>query len=460
MKNFIPFLLFSFLFAICAFPQSTHPLDTSIGDDVVINLGVGSNPYGSDAGNLLSTGVLVTTFPDFGGNLHPMGIAFDGTYYWVVGGGTSSGEVAQLDAAFNLVATQNVATDCRSIFYNPADGEVYIKPWGLDLLRLHTNPFDGGFDVVLSGIFQDAQSKVCIAADGLTIFDHLNGTVREYDFATGTVLNTFTLDLQHDLTWPRGNLIAHTGTYLLTVAADVVYAYDETNGNFISSCNLPGMVPSEWSMAYTNGMFFITESSEATWYAWTIDDGIVPVELTSFTAVANNNDVQLNWVTATETNNRGFDVERKSDNGQFETIGFVPGHGTTTEMQTYNFTDTNVPSENYTYRLKQIDFNGSYEYSNEVNIDVSTPLTFTLEQNYPNPFNPSTVIKYSIAEKGFVKLNVYNLLGGKVAALVNDVQEAGRYEITFNASNLASGIYVYSLQSGSFNSVKKMILMK
>jgi hypothetical protein len=114
----------------------------------------------------------------------------------------------------------------------------------------------------------------------------------------------------------------------------------------------------------------------------------------------------------------------------------------------------------YSYRLKQIDFNGTYEYSDEVAVEVTAPLEYTLEQNYPNPFNPSTVIKYTIPENGFVTLDVYNLLGEKVGSLVNGVQEAGRYEINFDASNLASGIYVYSLKSGSFTSVKKMLLMK
>ena len=112
------------------------------------------------------------------------------------------------------------------------------------------------------------------------------------------------------------------------------------------------------------------------------------------------------------------------------------------------------------YRLKQIDFGGRYEYSDEIEVEVTGPLAFELGQNYPNPFNPSTLIEYSIPENGFVTLDVYNLLGEKVATLANGVHEAGRYEVNFDASNLASGIYVYSLKSGSFTSVKKMLLMK
>ena len=156
----------------------------------------------------------------------------------------------------------------------------------------------------------------------------------------------------------------------------------------------------------------------------------------------------------------GFEVQRITTNSNYEKIGYVAGFGTTTDPKEYRFTDTDVSAGTYTYRLKQIDFDGSYEYSPEVSVEVTPPIEYSLEQNYPNPFNPSTVIKYSIPENGFVTLDVYNLLGEKVASLVNGVQEAGRYEINFDASNLGSGIYLYSLKSGSFNLDKKMLLMK
>lgn len=189
-------------------------------------------------------------------------------------------------------------------------------------------------------------------------------------------------------------------------------------------------------------------------------DPPIPVELTSFAAVIVADNVQLNWSTATEINNQGFEIQRRTSDGEFEKVGFVPAHGTTTDVQTYSYLDSKVVIGNYTYRLKQIDFNGTFEYSDEVAVEITAPVEFTLEQNYPNPFNPSTVIKYSIPENGFVTLVVYNLLGEKVASLLNGLQDAGRYEINFDASNLASGIYVYNLKSGNFNSVKKMLLMK
>jgi hypothetical protein len=186
----------------------------------------------------------------------------------------------------------------------------------------------------------------------------------------------------------------------------------------------------------------------------------VPVELTSFSAVVRENDIILNWATASETNNQGFEVQRKAAGGSFEAIGYLIGAGTTTEVKSYSYTDSKVPAGNYTYRLKQIDFDGSFEFSQEIEVDVTAPVVYALEQNYPNPFNPSTLIKYSIPEEGMVSLHVYNLLGEKVATLVNEIQKAGRHEINFDASQLSSGVYFYSIEAGNFKSIKKMLLMK
>jgi hypothetical protein len=187
---------------------------------------------------------------------------------------------------------------------------------------------------------------------------------------------------------------------------------------------------------------------------------IVPVELTSFSAASKGVDVELSWSTATETNNQGFRIERMNAGGSFEEVGYVAGFGTTTEPKSYSFIDSKLEARNYIYRLKQIDFDGTFTYSDEVNVEVEIPLVYALEQNYPNPFNPSTTIKYSISEDGFVKLAVYNLLGEEVNTLVNNEQKAGRYEIVFNASKLSSGVYMYRLESQNFLSIKKMILLR
>ncbi len=185
----------------------------------------------------------------------------------------------------------------------------------------------------------------------------------------------------------------------------------------------------------------------------------VPVELISYTAELNESDVTLSWQTATETNNSGFKIQRKSDD-EFESIGFVEGKGTTTETQNYHFKDLNIPSGNYTYRLKQIDFDGTYEYSNMIEIEVSLPIEFSLEQNYPNPFNPSTNIKYSIPADGNVTLKVYDVLGNEVSTLVNEFQQAGTFDVTFTGSSLASGVYYYQLTTGDLTATKKLMLTK
>ena len=185
----------------------------------------------------------------------------------------------------------------------------------------------------------------------------------------------------------------------------------------------------------------------------------VPVELTSFTASASEGLVELSWITATETNNSGFEVQR-STGDEFEVIAFVNGHGTTTETQAYSYSDRNVNVGTYSYRLKQIDFDGTFEYSNVIEADVPAPAVFALDQNYPNPFNPSTKIRFSIPTEADVRLNVYNTLGQEVAEIVNSRLKEGFHEVNFDAVSLTSGIYFYRLEADKFVDVKKMIIIK
>jgi len=189
------------------------------------------------------------------------------------------------------------------------------------------------------------------------------------------------------------------------------------------------------------------------WFVW-----IIPVELTSFTATTDYRTVTLHWTTATELNNQGFEIEKQC--GSWEKIGFVPGYGTTTEPKSYSFIDKVNSTGTYCYRLKQVDYDGTFKYSDELNVEVTIPIEYSLDQNYPNPFNPTTTISYSLAEDGFVNLVIYNLLGEEVTTLVNSKQKVGRYEVVFDASKISSGIYLYRLVSNNFLSIKKMILIK
>ncbi len=186
----------------------------------------------------------------------------------------------------------------------------------------------------------------------------------------------------------------------------------------------------------------------------------VPVELTSFNANVVDGKVNLTWVTATETNNSGFAIERSSNGGEFTQVGFVKGKGTTTERTSYSFVDNSVTSGKYTYRLKQVDFDGSYEYSKTVEVNVGLPTEFSLSQNYPNPFNPTTTINFALPKASNVKLTIYNALGKEVAVLVNGNLEAGNHSAVWNAENNASGMYFFKLEAGNFTSTKKMMLIK
>lgn len=187
---------------------------------------------------------------------------------------------------------------------------------------------------------------------------------------------------------------------------------------------------------------------------------VVPVELTSFTATVVNNSVELKWSTATELNNSGFEVQKSTQKNEWENIGFVQGNGTVTEITNYSFTEKNLVSGNYSYRLKQIDFDGTFKYSNVVEADVVNPSRYELSQNYPNPFNPNTSINFAIPEAANVTIKVFNLLGEEVATLINKNMETGNHTVNFDAGGLNSGLYLYRIEAGKFTQVKKMTLLK
>ena len=202
-----------------------------------------------------------------------------------------------------------------------------------------------------------------------------------------------------------------------------------------------------------------------------LDSLITPVELNSFKGSINNsNHILLEWATATETNNKGFEVQRseirdqKSGSGDYngwKRIGFVEGNGTTTQIHIYSFSDLNVIPGIYKYRLKQIDFDGSYNLSKEVEVKVTAPSKFRLEPNYPNPFNPVTTISFEVPEKTQIELVVYDILGRKIKSLVdNEVRNPGRYEMSFNGNSLGSGVYIYRLVAKNYSMTRKMLLMK
>ncbi len=198
---------------------------------------------------------------------------------------------------------------------------------------------------------------------------------------------------------------------------------------------------------------------------------VVPVELVSFTASVQNSTVHLVWLTATETNNFGFEVQRKiQSESDWLKIAFVPGHGTTTKPVRYEYVDRDLLPETYNYRLKQIDTDGTFTLSDILTVVVKAPQSFALKSNYPNPVNPQTWIEYQLPQSPEVIgqraiLKIYNLLGQTVRTLVDEVQSPGFYRVAWDGTNEAgepvnSGIYIYRLQFGSFVQTRKMIVIR
>ncbi|MHC1737156.1 MAG: T9SS type A sorting domain-containing protein [Ignavibacteriaceae bacterium] len=299
------------------------------------------------------------------------------------------------------------------------------------------------------------------------LFIRLDGT----GFNLGLARNSGTVGAWGSTTLSVGE------TYLIVLGYEIVSGtYNDIARVWINP-NLSGVEPSATlTVGETDGDmeisgFYIRQTSgtpnatiDALRIALSWDLAPLPVELTSFTAKFIGGKINLNWSTATEVNNFGFEVERSlrtevgNQKSEWEKIGFVPGHGNSNSVKEYSFTDDF--NHSIRYRLKQIDNDGTFAYSKEVEVLNSKPSTYQLSQNFPNPFNPSTVISYQLPVSAQVSLKVYDVLGNEVASLVNLQQEAGSYNVTLDASTLASGTYIYRLIAGDNVAVKKLVILK
>jgi hypothetical protein len=187
----------------------------------------------------------------------------------------------------------------------------------------------------------------------------------------------------------------------------------------------------------------------------------LPVELVSFSAAISDTEIILNWLTATEVNNYGFEIQRSVQTNKWDVLGFVEGHGNSNSLKDYSFTDSEINTAGiYYYRLKQIDNDGAYEFSNQIEVNFGSPNNFELSQNYPNPFNPSTTISFKLPKSGAVTLKVYNLMGEEIKTLAEGYREAGIHSFSFNAEGYPSGMYLYRLSTNGYTKTKKMLLMK
>jgi Secretion system C-terminal sorting domain len=405
-------------------PSLTVLTSNQVGDNVVVH---------DTAGSFLSV--------FYGGNTAVLdnirGTAFTPGYNSLlvtVGGGTNTDAVAQFNPAGNYVG--NFIANGAGGLLSPFDivfraNDCLVA--GINSDAVHRYDLTGGsLGIFASGISFPEQIEFLPNGNVLVVnFSTPNSGVIVYD-SLGTQLNVFA-----GVTGNRGVYALGNGNILTTNGAGV-HEIDGTTGALVRTI-----------LAGVSGRFISP-----------MDFSIIPVELTSFVGSTVNGNVVLNWNTATETNNSGFEIQRSSDRIKFSNIAFVPGFGTTTEPRNYSYNDNSVSNGTYHYRLKQVDFNGAFAYSDIIQVDVAAPTVFALAQNYPNPFNPSTVISYSIPQNSFVTLKVYDILGKEITTLVNETRSAGKYEVRFDASELSNGVYFYTVNADNFTSTKKMLLMK
>jgi len=269
------------------------------------------------------------------------------------------------------------------------------------------------------------------------------------------------------ITWEDHRNTTQSDIYAMRIASDAgmiwpatgfpicLNASDQLNPMLVADGNLGAIVT--WQ-DYRN--------SNSDIYAWRFNiQSPLPVKLSSFTFIVSGNNVILNWMTESEQNNKGFEIEKSNksgaDNLTWEKIGFVEGNGTKNTPTRYSYADNKLNSGEYTYRLKQIDFNGNQEiYYLAGVVTVEKPEKFMISQNYPNPFNPTTKINFALPKQGFVTLKIYDITGREMQTLVREVKQAGYYSVDFNGASLSSGVYFYRIQSNDFVSVKRMVLIK
>lgn len=342
------------------------------------------------------------------------------------------------------------------------------ETWHLDSVLVYgyqtgsttTSTFTGGYLQILQG--ELPSSSTVFAGDTTT-----NVLAHTYFSGVYRVLSTTLTNTQRPI---MVNCLTSTATlpaghyWIKCATTGSLSSGPWANPIVIPGTNITGngyqLVSGTWQPTYGNSTLY----QQGLPFKLYGTKGNTPVELASFTANVSGSNVVLNWNTATEKNNRGFEIQ-KNMNGTFVTIGFVQGNGTTTEKQSYSFVDSKAVSGKNQYRLVQYDFDGAKEILNTVEVNVNEVTAFSLKQNYPNPFNPSTVINFSLPVDSKVTLKVFNALGQEVTTLLNGNLAAGNHNVNFKAVNLNSGVYFYQVTAAgidgkNYSSVNKMILAK
>lgn len=315
----------------------------------------------------------------------------------------------------------------------------------------------------------------------ITLYNGSSSQLKPYNSETGNNFTQGFVDLTNGYTFytwqatgmqngaPDGLTLEYNGAVLQFLSYEGTFTPVEGLASGMTSSDIG--VSEDGTEAIGGSLGLIgtgTSYSDFTWTTYSDDtpgnpnsDQALPVELTTFSASVSDQNVDLNWETATEVNNYGFEIERKLVGNKWNKLDFVNGHGNSNSPKYYSYTDSKIEaSGNILYRLKQIDIDGTFEYSDEVEVNLGTPEKFELNQNFPNPFNPMTSIQFNIPQDSQVRLNVFNVLGEEVSELINDNISAGYHSVNFDASQLNSGIYFYKLETNNFTQIRKMMLVK
>jgi|GEM_PF-985629 len=336
-----------------------------------------------------------------------------------------------------------------------------------------------GTTIYVGGGFNDGDTP-----GGITIGGQVRNNIAAIDLSTGNATSwnpnangpVYTLAIAGTTIYVGGGFSDDGDDQILTIGDEnrnYIAAIDLTTGNATSWNPNANSTVYAIALSFTNEKIYIggnfSSISGSDNYSFAgmddLNNSALPVEVTSFNASIAKSEVNLAWQTATEVNNYGFEIERSQTSNvkseTWEKIGFVQGHGNSNSPKNYSYTDAQLNnSTSIQYRLKQIDFDGKFEYSNSIEVVLQTPVSFALNQNFPNPFNPTTVISFQVPIASKVMLKIYDIMGNEVAELVNGEKPAGNYDVIFNGHNLASGVYFYQLHAGSFIETKKLILMK
>ena len=353
-------------------------------------------------------------------------ITYDGTYMY---GGRGTNYINQMDfTTHTVVSTISVPVTVRYIAYDEINDAFWITNWP-DPISLVTRS-----GVILETIF--------------TNFGFITGLAYDNVSQGGPYLWVFDAGNQGPGPQMICQLNISSGS-LTGVSHDVLSDVGIGQPNATAG----GLFSTSEFIQNTFSLGGILVGSPTILFAYELVNP-TPVELISFTADYYDGKVNLSWTTATEINNKGFEIERATPGQMWERIGFVEGNGTTTNPHTYNFSYEENESGTYQFRLKQIDFEGTFSYSKVIDVKVAAPDEYLLYQNYPNPFNPSTKIKFFIPsviasgtkQSQLVTLKVYYILGNEITTLVNEEKPAGEYETEFDGTGLPSGIYFYRLR--------------